>query len=143
MQNLPNGNQATIEVRVSQTQITINESAGPQQFLHSWNQLGFNDWKEFESLDLLVLCNLGDFEFYVNGKYIQSLASDYWHPNTGVLPKPFKIEVEPTGTVKFTKLQWTFSKKLFNNRCQIIYIIIMFSKCLFALGSFILPYRSS
>ena len=104
-----------LEIRIGAKVSIIEKVANSEQsrFDFEWNELDFNDWKEFESVDLIVRCTQGDFKIYLNGKLVKTLASENWHPATGELPKPEKIRVDPQGTTKFTKLQWTFSKDFF------------------------------
>ena len=109
------GGDVTLEISIG-AKVSIIEKVGnsiESQFDYEWNELDFNDWKEFESVDLIVRCTQGDFKIYLNGKLVKTLASEHWHPDTGELPMPWAIFVDPQGTTKFTKLQWTFSKKFF------------------------------
>ena len=110
-----------LQIKIGEKVSIIEKVANSEQsrFDFEWNELGFNDWKEFESVDLIVRCTQGDFKIYLNGKLVKTLASENWHPATGELPRPWKIEVDPEGTTKLTKLQWTFSKNFFSSNIKL------------------------
>ena len=106
----------SVEVKPNPATVTISETAGSQTIQLSGSDLPFTEWKEREPLDVLIRCTQGDFKFYLNGKLIKTLASNYWHADDGSFPTIIGLKPSKTGTVKFEKLSWTYSKQRFWDR---------------------------
>ena len=103
----------SVEVTTNPTTVTISETAGSQTIQLSGSDLPITEWNEREPLDVLIRCTQGDFKFYLNGKLIKTLASNYWHADDGSFPRIITLKPSKTGHVKFEKFSWTYSKKLF------------------------------
>ena len=112
-QGTTNGNKVlSVEVKPNPVTVTISETAGSQTIQLSGSDLPITEWNEREPLDVLIRCTQGDFKFYLNGKLIKTLASNYWHPDDGSFPTIIGLKPAKTGHVKFEKFSWTYSKKL-------------------------------
>ena len=75
------------------------------------SELPIENWGKLQAVDLLILCTASDFKFYLNGKHVKSLSSQFWHNSMdGSYPNIEAVKWRFDDNVEGTKLAWTYGK---------------------------------